>query len=93
MLTATFRLLSRATALAGFERMAIEEHGASGWPSFAEKAKKLIDQDQVPMVLGGWTSVSRKATLPVLEARNAPQPSAPAIPPPINKRNPPLTGC
>jgi hypothetical protein len=60
MLTATFRLLSRATALAGFERMAIEEHGASGWPSFAEKAKKLIDQDQVPMVLGGWASVSRR---------------------------------
>ena len=34
----------------------IVEDGASDWPTFAEKSKKLIDQDQVPVVFGGWTS-------------------------------------
>ncbi|MFZ9229735.1 MAG: transporter substrate-binding protein, partial [Prochlorococcaceae cyanobacterium] len=33
----------------------VEEDGASDWPTFAEKAKKLIDQDQVAVVFGGWT--------------------------------------
>ena len=37
----------------------VEEDGASDWPTFAEKAKKLIDQDQVSVVFGGWTSASR----------------------------------
>ena len=49
----------------------IEEDGASDWPTFAEKSKKLIDQDQVPVVFGGWTSASRKAMLPVYEAKDA----------------------
>ena len=30
----------------------IVEDGASDWPTFAEKSKKLIDQDQVPVVFG-----------------------------------------
>ena len=37
----------------------IVEDGASDWPTFAEKSKKLIDQDGVPVVFGGWTSASR----------------------------------
>ena len=45
----------------------VEEDGASDWPTFAEKATKLIDQDQVAVVFGGWTSASRKAMLPVFE--------------------------
>ena len=49
----------------------IVEDGASDWPTFAEKSKKLIDQDQVPVVFGGWTSASRKAMLPVYESKNA----------------------
>ena len=48
----------------------IEEDGASDWPTFAEKSKKLIDQDQVAVVFGGWTSASRKAMLPVFEAKD-----------------------
>ena len=48
----------------------IEEDGASDWPTFAEKAKKLIDQDNVAVVFGGWTSASRKAMLPVFEAKD-----------------------
>ena len=49
----------------------IEEDGASDWPTFAEKSKKLIDQDKVAVVFGGWTSASRKAMLPVYEAKDA----------------------
>ena len=43
------------------------EDGASDWPTFAEKAEKLITQDKVAAVFGGWTSASRKAMLPVFE--------------------------
>ena len=48
----------------------IVEDGASDWPTFAEKARKLIQSDQVAVVFGGWTSASRKAMLPVFEAQN-----------------------
>lgn len=43
------------------------EDGASDWPTFAEKAKKLIMKDKVSVVFGCWTSASRKAVLPVFE--------------------------
>jgi urea transport system substrate-binding protein len=43
---------------------------ASNWPLFAEKAKQLLEQDKVSVVFGCWTSVSRKAVLPVFEQAN-----------------------
>src|SRR6266567_1485791 len=43
------------------------EDGASDWPTFAEKAKKLLQSDQVAAIFGCWTSASRKAVLPVVE--------------------------
>lgn len=46
------------------------EDGASDWPTFAEKARKLISEDKVATVFGGWTSASRKAMLPVFEELN-----------------------
>ena len=49
----------------------IEEDGASDWPTFAEKAQKLISVDKVATVFGGWTSASRKAMLPVFERNKA----------------------
>jgi urea transport system substrate-binding protein len=48
----------------------IQEDGASDWPTFAEKAKKLLESDHVPAVFGCWTSASRKAVLPVFERDN-----------------------
>lgn len=45
----------------------IKEDGASDWPTFAEKAKKLLVSDKVGTVFGCWTSASRKAVLPVFE--------------------------
>ena len=47
----------------------IVEDGASDWPTFAEKARKLIDQDKVVTIFGCWTSASRKAVLPVFEEK------------------------
>jgi urea transport system substrate-binding protein len=48
----------------------IQEDGASDWPTFAEKAKKLLVNDRVAAVFGCWTSASRKAVLPVFEREN-----------------------
>ncbi|HET8760439.1 MAG TPA: urea ABC transporter substrate-binding protein [Nitrospiria bacterium] len=48
----------------------IQEDGASDWPTFAEKAKKLLVSDRVAAVFGCWTSASRKAVLPVFEKEN-----------------------
>ncbi|HKY02614.1 MAG TPA: transporter substrate-binding protein, partial [Burkholderiales bacterium] len=48
----------------------IKEDGASDWPTFAEKAKKLLVSDKVATVFGCWTSASRKAVLPVFEKEN-----------------------
>jgi len=43
---------------------------ASDWPLFAEKARELIEGEQVDVVFGCWTSVSRKSVLPVFEELN-----------------------
>jgi urea transport system substrate-binding protein len=48
----------------------IQEDGASDWPTFAEKSKKLLSSDKVAAVFGCWTSASRKAVLPVFEKEN-----------------------
>ncbi|MCY1666278.1 urea ABC transporter substrate-binding protein [Rhizobium sp. SL86] len=48
----------------------IQEDGGSDWPTFAEKAKKLLVEDRVAAVFGCWTSASRKAVLPVFEQYN-----------------------
>jgi urea transport system substrate-binding protein len=46
---------------------AVVEDGASEPATFALKAQKLLDEDKVTTVFGGWTSASRKAMLPVFE--------------------------
>ena len=48
----------------------VQEDGASDWPTFAEKARKLLVKDKVAAVFGCWTSASRKAALPVFEKEN-----------------------
>ncbi len=41
--------------------------GASDWDTFAEGAVKLVTEDGVSSVFGGWTSASRKAMKPIFE--------------------------
>ncbi|MFY0679221.1 MAG: urea ABC transporter substrate-binding protein [Thalassovita sp.] len=43
---------------------------ASDWPLFAEKARELLTVQDVDVIFGSWTSVSRKSALPVLEELN-----------------------
>ncbi|MDB5053645.1 MAG: urea transporter, urea binding protein [Bacilli bacterium] len=59
--------INSAGGVLGKQIKPIVEDGASDWPTFAEKAKKLLLKDKVAVVFGGWTSASRKAMLPVFE--------------------------
>ena len=43
---------------------------ASDWPLFAEKTRELLTVQDVDVIFGSWTSVSRKSALPVLEELN-----------------------
>ncbi|MCB0180534.1 MAG: urea ABC transporter substrate-binding protein, partial [Anaerolineae bacterium] len=70
---ATLMAIEEINAAGGVMGRQIEpiiEDGASDWPTFAEKARKLIQEDEVAVVFGGWTSASRKAMLPVFEDLN-----------------------
>ena len=62
--------INAAGGVLGMQLEPIVEDGASDWPTFAEKARKLILEDEVEVVFGGWTSASRKAMLPVFEELN-----------------------
>ncbi|MEC4983659.1 MAG: urea ABC transporter substrate-binding protein [Oscillatoria sp. PMC 1068.18] len=62
--------INEAGGVLGKQIEAVVEDGASDWPTFAEKATKLIDQDNVTTVFGCWTSASRKAVLPVFESKD-----------------------
>ncbi|WP_456152010.1 urea ABC transporter substrate-binding protein [Azospirillum argentinense] len=48
----------------------VQEDGSSDWPTFANRADKLLGQDKVAAIFGCWTSASRKEVLPVLEKRD-----------------------
>jgi urea transport system substrate-binding protein len=62
--------INSAGGVLGKQIVAIKEDGMTDWPTFAEKAKKLIDQDKVVTVFGCWASASRKSVLPVFESKN-----------------------
>lgn len=62
--------INEAGGVLGRKIKIIVEDGASDWPTFAEKAKKLLVKDKVAAVMGCWTSASRKAVLPVFEKEN-----------------------
>jgi urea transport system substrate-binding protein len=53
--------------LLGKQLEAVVVDPASDWPLFAEKARELIEIEDVAAVFGCWTSVSRKSVLPVFE--------------------------
>src|SRR4051812_33708975 len=62
--------INAAGGVLGRKIKIIQEDGASDWPTFAEKSKKLLINDKVAAVFGCWTSASRKAVLPVFEKEN-----------------------
>lgn len=62
--------LNTAGGVLGRKVEPVIEDPASNWDLFAEKAKKLLQEDKVATVFGCWTSVSRKSVLPVFERYN-----------------------
>ncbi|HSH23816.1 MAG TPA: urea ABC transporter substrate-binding protein [Acidimicrobiales bacterium] len=63
--------INAAGGVLGKQLVPVIEDGKSDWPTFAEKADKLINVDEVAATFGGWTSASRKAMLPVFERNEA----------------------
>lgn len=59
--------INKAGGVNGMQIETIVEDGASDWPTFAEKARKLLERDKVAAIFGCYTSASRKAVLPVME--------------------------
>ncbi|MET0340215.1 MAG: urea ABC transporter substrate-binding protein [Polyangiales bacterium] len=62
--------INKGGGILGRQIKVIQEDGASDWPTFAEKSRKLLVGDKVAAVFGCWTSASRKAVLPVFEKEN-----------------------
>lgn len=56
--------------LLGKKLEAVVVDPASNWPLFAEKTRELLSQEEVDVIFGCWTSVSRKSVLPVIEELN-----------------------
>ena len=54
----------------GCQLEAVVVDPASDWPLFAEKARELLTVQNVDVIFGNWTSVSRKSVLPVIEELN-----------------------
>lgn len=59
--------INAAGGVMGRKIEVIVEDGASDWPTFAEKTRKLLERDKVSAIFGCYTSASRKAVLPVME--------------------------
>jgi len=61
---------NEAGGLLGRPLQAVVVDPASDWPLFAERARELLEVEEVDVVFGAWTSVSRKSILPVFEELN-----------------------
>ena len=59
--------INESGGILGCQIKPIEEDGKSNPRMFAEKALKLITQDNVSAIFGCWTSDSRKAVKPIVE--------------------------
>ncbi len=57
--------INKKGGLLGKKVEAVVVDPRSDWPTFAEKAGELLEQDHVAAMFGCWTSVSRKSVLPV----------------------------
>jgi len=62
--------INQSGGVLGKRVIPVMEDGASDWPTFAERARKLLAEDEVEAIFGGWTSASRKEMLPVFEELN-----------------------
>ena len=73
MRDATFLAIDEINAAGGLLGKQLEvviEDGASTPEVFAEKARQLLEIDEVAVIFGGWRSDSRRAMLPAIEELN-----------------------
>lgn len=63
--------INRDGGILGHRIETIVEDGKSRPPVFAERAEKLIAEDNVATIFGCWTSSSRKAVMSVVEKNNS----------------------
>ncbi len=59
--------INEAGGVLGCQIKIVEEDGKSNPRLFAEKARKLLEEDKVATIFGCWTSDSRRAVQPVVE--------------------------
>ncbi len=64
---ATIDITNEQGGILGREVISVIADGKSDWDTFALEAERLIVEEEVDVVVGGWTSASRKAMLPVFE--------------------------
>ncbi len=62
--------INAAGGLLGRPVVPVIRDGASDWPTYAREARRLIDEFEVCVVFGCWTSASRKTVRPVFEERD-----------------------
>jgi urea transport system substrate-binding protein len=71
MVDAEVMALEELNATGGLLKRKIEwviADGKSDWPTFAREAERLIQKEKVDVIIGCWTSASRKTVLPVIES-------------------------
>ena len=61
---------NEAGGVLGCEIEAVVVDPASDWPLFAERAGELLTVNEVDVIFGNRTSVSRKSVLPMIEELN-----------------------
>ncbi len=60
--------INQAGGILGKQLIPVIENGGSDWQLFAEKAIKLLVEDEVVVIFGGWSGASRQAMRPILES-------------------------
>jgi len=63
----TIDMINKKGGIMGREVVPVIVDGKSDWDTFAQEAERLIVEEEVDVVVGGWTSASRKAMKPVFE--------------------------
>jgi len=63
----TIDMINEKGGIMGREVVPVIVDGKSDWDTFAQEAERLIVEEEVDVVAGGWTSASRKAMKPIFE--------------------------
>lgn len=59
--------INQSGGILGKQLIPVVENGESDWQLFSEKAIKLLIEDEVVVIFGGWSGASRQAMRPILE--------------------------